>query len=228
MPAMCFSIQADLVAGVVVGGVGIAAMTQVRKPRELALASLPLLFSVHAFVEVVVWRGVDGGTSQAVLNAATWLYLAIAFVAVPILVPIAVALIEPKTRWPRFAPFIVLGIVVGIWLGYSISANPVKATPYDHHMNYDVTIWAGIVVVIGYLIATCGPGMMSDYRHVRVFGALNAAAVAVLIIVQRSALISLWCVWAAITSVAVLMHLWKRDDGLTPAARREEALVPSA
>ncbi len=50
-------------------GIGIAAMTQVKRPREIALALLPLVFSVHSFIEVVVWRGVDGGTSQAVLDA---------------------------------------------------------------------------------------------------------------------------------------------------------------
>lgn len=161
------------------------------------------------------------------MNAATWLYLAIAFVVVPLLVPVAIALIEPKTRWPRFAPFIALGVVVAAWLGYSITAHPVSAAPDHHHMDYNVTIWGGIIVVGCYLITACGPGLISDFRSIRIFSVLNAAAVAVLIIVQRSALISLWCVWAAITSGAVLAHLWRRDDGMTEAARREEAVEPA-
>ena len=52
---MCFSAQADLVAGIVVGGIGVGALRQVHRWRELPLASLPVLFAGHQLVEAFVW-----------------------------------------------------------------------------------------------------------------------------------------------------------------------------
>ncbi|HUV09495.1 MAG TPA: hypothetical protein VMX12_00855, partial [Acidimicrobiia bacterium] len=42
----------------------------------------------------------------------------------------------------------------------------------------------------------------------------NAAAVAVLVVVQSQALTSLWCVWAAVVSFLVLLQLrdWRREE----------------
>ena len=48
---MCFSAEADLVTGVVVGVVGIDALRHIRKPHQLALAATPLLFAVHEIDE---------------------------------------------------------------------------------------------------------------------------------------------------------------------------------
>ncbi|MEN3313893.1 MAG: hypothetical protein V7605_127, partial [Acidimicrobiaceae bacterium] len=52
---MCFSPEADLVMGVAVGAVGVDALRQVRRPRELAIASLPVLLAAHQLTEVFVW-----------------------------------------------------------------------------------------------------------------------------------------------------------------------------
>jgi hypothetical protein len=44
---VCFSPEADLLAGIVVGGVGIDALRHTRHRRYLPLALLPLLFALH-------------------------------------------------------------------------------------------------------------------------------------------------------------------------------------
>ena len=48
---MCFSPQADFVAGAVVAGVGVETLRRVRFRRELVVGALPLLFGVHQLVE---------------------------------------------------------------------------------------------------------------------------------------------------------------------------------
>ena len=83
---MCFSPDADLAAGVVVTVIGVDAIRRARTPKELPLAALPLLFGIHQLVEAFVWWGLAGTVPSRVGDAATWLYLAVAF-ALPFWVP---------------------------------------------------------------------------------------------------------------------------------------------
>ena len=45
--------------------------------------------------------------------------------------------------------------------------------------------------------------MLSSERRIAAFGLANLAAVVVLVWIESSALTSLWCAWAAITSLAI-------------------------
>jgi len=51
---MCFSAQADLVAGLVVMAIGVDAVRHVQAPRQLPIASLPLLLGGHLLIETFV------------------------------------------------------------------------------------------------------------------------------------------------------------------------------
>ena len=68
-----------------------------RTPKELPLAALPLLFGIHQLVEAFVWWGLAGKVPSMVGDAATWLYLAVAF-ALPFWVPFAVRGVETSRR----------------------------------------------------------------------------------------------------------------------------------
>jgi hypothetical protein len=48
---------------------------------------------------------------------------------------------------------------------------------------------------------------------VRWFGAVNLVAVALLAWIDHTAVISLWCAWAAITSIAIALHVRARRPG---------------
>jgi hypothetical protein len=74
-----------------------------------------------------------------------------------------------------------------------------------------------------YVVATCGPLLFSSYRHIRRYGVLNLVAVCALAWLNQSGLISLWCVWAAVTSVAIAVHL--RTVHRTPVAGGEAPLT---
>ena len=88
---MCFSAQADLVGGVVLGAIGIDTLRHVGQRREyLPLAALPLMLAGHQLVEAFVWWSLQGHLSDEVTEIATWLYLLFAFVVLPVYVPAAV------------------------------------------------------------------------------------------------------------------------------------------
>jgi hypothetical protein len=213
---VCFSAEADLVAGVVVGAVGIDAIRHVRRPAEWPLAAIPVVLAAHQLIEAVVWWGLEGHVARDVWRVAMWAYLLIAYAVLPVLVPIAVAALEPETNRRRLGVFLAIGVVVSIVLLHALVVGPADVTVDGRHLAYAVDVWRGGLVVALYVVATCGSMLLSSHRHVRWFGAVNLVAVVVLAWTEQNAVISLWCFWAAITSVAIAAHL-RRD--VTPPAR---------
>ena len=106
---MCFSAQADLIAGVVVSAAGVDALRHVRTAREVPIASLPLLLGGHLLIETFVWWGLEGRVSTELGNAAMWIYLAIALVILPALVPLGIMAIEENPQRRRLLA--VLGLL---------------------------------------------------------------------------------------------------------------------
>lgn len=204
---MCFSAEADLVTGVVISAVGIDACRHVRRPAERLLAAIPLVLGAHQLTEAFVWWGLEGQVGHGMLRFFLWLYLAIAFGLLPILVPLAVGSMEPAPDRRRIAVFTVIGAVVAVTLMHSVIRGPVDASINGHHIDYRVELWHGGIVVMLYVVATCGALLASHHRRVRWFGAINIVAVGALAWIDQTAFISLWCTWAAITSVAIAVHL---------------------
>ncbi|MDP2774678.1 MAG: hypothetical protein Q8O61_14090, partial [Nocardioides sp.] len=108
---MCFSMEADLVAGALLVPIGVLSLRQVREPREIPLASVPLLLGVHQLIEAVVWAGVDGHVSADLAHLAALVYVVIALPLLPTLFPLAVWLIESPARRRVVAPFLAIGVV---------------------------------------------------------------------------------------------------------------------
>lgn len=204
---MCFSAEADLAAGAVVTVIGVDALRHVRRPADVALAALPLVLGVHLLVEVAVWRNLEGAADDASASLAEWVYLVIAFGVVPVLAPTAIALWDAPAR-RRLWPFVALGLAVGgVLLAWQV-ADPASARIDGNHIEYVVRFGtAGGLAWAVYVVATCGPALLSSDRSVRTFGALNLVAVGVLAGVEREGLVSLWCAWAAVTSVVIAARL---------------------
>nr|WP_231989178.1 DUF6629 family protein [Mycobacterium sp. 852002-51613_SCH5001154] len=87
---------ADLVAGTALLPVAAVSLREVKHPRELPFALLPTIFSLHQFIEAVVWAAKDGDRSVGVAHLAVLAYVLIAFALLPTYVPLAVLLLEPK------------------------------------------------------------------------------------------------------------------------------------
>jgi len=204
---MCFSADVDVAAGVVVGAIGIDAMRHARKPPEKLLAAIPLVFAAHQLVEALVWWGLEGDVSESVWRPALYVYLVIAFGVVPVLVPTAVAALEPAANRWRVNVLAAMGAVVAVVLLYAVVRGPVEASIEGHHIAYSVDLWSGGLIVALYVVATCGSMLLSKHRYVQWFGVINLVAVGLLVWLSRSGVISLWCLWAAVTSVAIAVHL---------------------
>src|SRR3984893_7357057 len=204
---MCFSAEADLVTGIVVGAVGIDALRHVRKPHQIALAATPVLFAVHEVDESFVWWGLHGQVAFPVEHAAIYVFLAVAFV-LPFWVPFAMLGVETKVhRRQLMGALLVVGTVTTVVLLVAIVRGPVGATIDGSHIAYSADInYAGILIAL-YVVATCGSCLVASNRWLVLLGLANLGAVIALGWISFPGFTSLWCAWAALTSVAIAVYL---------------------
>ena len=216
---MCFSATADVVGGVVIGAIGVDVVRHVDGRRRYALlASLPLAFALHQLTEAFVWWGLEGQVSASVGHVATWIYLTFAFVVLPVLVPLAILVIEPEGRRRLLMmPFVVLGAIVAGLLLAAMVRGPVTAVLASHYVGNSTDLHAGRLVVALYVTATCGSLILSGIRDIARFGLVNLVAVVLLAQLTIDGFASLWCAWAAISSAAFAIHL--RFDRSSPTIR---------
>jgi hypothetical protein len=207
---VCFSLEADLAVGVALVPVGILALREVRRARELPFAALPMLFAVHQLIEAVVWAGVEGGVTAAAQHAAAVAYLIIALPLLPVLVPFAVILLEPNGARLRVVPFLALGGIVASYFGASLASAPVGVVVHAHALVYETGIRHGALWSVPYVIAVIGASVCSGYRSIVAFGWVNLVGLSVVGVAYQDAFASLWCLYAAAASVLVLVHMVRR------------------
>jgi uncharacterized membrane protein YhaH (DUF805 family) len=209
---MCFSPQADLIGGLVVSGAGVDALRHVRHRREIALAALPLLFGIHQLVEVLAWLGLDGLLPTDVTQAAIQSYLWIAFV-LPLAVPLAIRLIEPDPNRRRaMTPLVIIGAGVTAVLCAELLDGPAAAEVCGRYISYDAGLSFGGEITALYVVATCVPLLLSTVRRLVAFGIANLIAVGALAWAMSAGFISLWCAWAAVASLVIVIHLRSSEE----------------
>jgi hypothetical protein len=206
---VCFSPGADAVVGGIVVVIGVDALRHVREPKQILLASLPLLFGLHQIDEAFVWWGLQGHVSESVERVGVWIYVLFALAALPALVPLAVLGIERSAPRRRLiGAFAALGIGVGVALGVALFRGSVDAAIGGRYIAYDVSaLTQGRELTALYVVAACGALIASGYRDLSAFGVLNLVAVPLFMWLTVSGFISLWCFWAAIASVVIDLHM---------------------
>jgi hypothetical protein len=209
--------------GLVVTAIGVDSWRHVGMRRGgRMLAALPLLLGVHQLIEVVVWWGPQGRVSPHTGRTAMWLYLLIAFVILPVYVPLAVLMLEPSRRRKlQMVPFVVLGAVVAAVLLAAMIGGPVTVALRPWHLAYSIHVRAGGLIVGLYVVAICGALLFSGYRHVAMFGLANLVAVALIAWVLIDGFASLWCGYAALSAAAIAFHMrYTHPDGDVPLQLR--------
>ncbi|HUC36074.1 MAG TPA: DUF6629 family protein [Acidimicrobiales bacterium] len=206
---MCFSPQGDLAGGLVVTAIGVDAMRHIQnRNSHLLLATTPLLLGAHQLDESLVWWSLRGDVPHELGRIAMWIYLVIALVVVPVLVPLAIWKLEPpgRRRW-SILPFLLLGSAVAGVLLATMVRGPVTVRLAPYHLAYSIGLQHGILIVGLYVVATCGSLLFSGFRHVLVFGLGNLVVVITLAALAADGFASLWCFYAALASGAITLHM---------------------
>jgi hypothetical protein len=100
-----------------------------------------------------------------------------------------------------------IGLAVSTVLLVGLVQGPIDAHDTGHRIAYEIGGSPGGVLAVIYVVATCGALLASSSRPIAWFGIANLIAVTALAVLTTGDTASLWCAWAAISSVAIALHL---------------------
>jgi len=191
----------------------VVTLTKVKHRRELLFAALPALFAIHQFIEGFVWLGLDGDLSPAVTHDMGAAFMLYAQGLLPYLLPLSVLLFEPdgKSR-RRMVPFLVLGGATTLYILWALTAYPLQVYVKGNSIVYINQATNNTAVAVFYVIATCGSLFFSKIKMMVIFGAANLIILLTVMEYKRYAFTSLWCAYAAIASLIILVYFWTSSE----------------
>lgn len=207
---MCFSATANFVGSGVLGVAGVMTLREVKHRRELLFAAVPTLFAVHQFIEGFVWLGLDGRLRPAVAHDMGAAFMLYAQGLLPLLLPLSVLLFErTRERRRRMLPFVVVGGGLTLYILWALAAFPTQVGVRDHSIEYINPATHNLPVALLYVVATCGSLFFSEVKTMIWFGCANLTILVITFAVKRYAFTSIWCIYAAIASVIILVGFWR-------------------
>ncbi len=230
---MCFSATASLIAGAGLSAAGVTALAVTRERRAMPFAAIPLLFGVQQAAEGAIWLAASGGDT-ALQGCASAAFLGFAEVLWPIYAPLAVLALEPagwrrRAMWACFA----CGLLVAAAMLHGLVRDFTPGAPEGGHIRYVLAYWddfrnAGLLeaLLALYVAATCFSLMLSRHGAIRLFGVVVTAALAVTAFAYETWLFSVWCFFAAVLSVIVVVWAVRRRERVParPVALRRSTL----
>ena len=210
---MCFSATANFVGSGVLATLGIATLSKVKHRRELLFASIPALFAVHQFIEGFVWLGLDGILSPNVTHNMAAAYVVYAQGLLPFLLPLSVLVFESdRASRRRMLPFAIIGGLTTLYMLWGLAADPLQVYVRQSSIVYVNQATNHTTLAVLYVISTCGSLFFSRVRAMVVFGIANFAILLIVMAVKRYAFTSVWCAYAAVASVIILVYFWRSEE----------------
>ena len=207
---MCFSAAASFGASAILSGVGILATRQVTEPKQRAFAAIPFIFAIQQLTEGFVWLSLTQASWAEWTRPSSFIFLFFAEVLWPMWVPFAMLLLEKDQRTRRVLRIIFgLGFIFGMHTLYYLLLNTYDVRIADHHVLYKLYFPLTFVVFtwIAYGIGTVMPAFLSSATNMWVFGLPMALSFLVTLFFYPSYVISVWCFFAALMSVFVVVQL---------------------
>ena len=203
---MCFSAGASFTASVLLTVIGTETIRKIHKPDQVVFASIPVFFAFQQFAEGVLWL-VIGKNGYGWLQAtATVVFLLMAQVIWPALVPLSVLLMEKKKGRKRIlVALLVAGGVVSLYDLFSLIFYHPYAEISRFHIAYRSTFEDpySLVAIAFYLASTLVPLFVSSIKRTYILGAIVGASFIVSVVVYTKCLTSVWCFFAAVISFVI-------------------------
>lgn len=219
---MCFSATGSFAVAGVLTALSAASFTQRPTKSCRLLAAAPLLFAAQQVAEGIVWLTMDEKVSTLHATAVTS-FLAFALVLWPVYLPLMLFLAE-RDRWRRraLAMVCVLGAIVAATASILLARWQPVALVAGHSIHYQ---YASIdlparelLFLAGYGLPTVLPFFLSSAPLARTIGLTLVVSLLATVIVEREALTSVWCFFAAILSAQVLVMVRRESRSVVLAS----------
>jgi hypothetical protein len=201
---MCFSAPVSFAAGLLLTGVGAAALRAPLKPSEKPFACIPLLFGAQQLIEGMLWLLLPVESASLSIHVLVQLYVLFAGAVWPVLVPFSIFLTE-TSRPRRFllGSLCVAGAAIAIYTASIVVSQGFTVGIANQCLTYGnpMGVLPGTLAV--YAIVACAPFFVSSDPGIRWIGAAQVLGLAVAWTFYRNNLPSVWCLFAAIVSVLI-------------------------
>jgi len=207
---MCFSPEASFAGGIIISSIGIATIYKVHKSSQLLFACIPLFFGIQQIAEGFLWLNLPYPESLLVQNLSIYVFLIMADVLWPVLIPLAILLMEENKKRKRvLRGLLVLGVILGLY--YSCCLLFLHVTPQieGYHIRYhnDFPRSTANVAFVVYLLATIPPLFISSIKRMHLFGICMLASCMITAFFFTQYLTSVWCFFAALISGVIFWIL---------------------
>jgi hypothetical protein len=201
---MCFSAIGSFAISGVLSVVGAVSLARATSTPHRMLAGVPLIFALQQAAEGTVWLTLDD--SHALLNrAVVSIFLGVAFVVWPVWLPVALTLVERSSSRRRLLRAAVWsGCFVALCAAVLIARLHPIPRVVGHSIGYQ---FSGsdhaptlLLYLAAYVVPSVIPFFVSTFSRARWMGTMLVVSLAASTIVQRGALTSVWCFFAALLS----------------------------
>lgn len=219
---MIFIVLNFTLAGLLLG-IGVLTLRKVSRPNEWAFASLPLLFGLHQFDQGFVWLGLFSLLNARALHIAAALFMFYAQAVLPLLVPVAIWLLEKRgAKRNLLAALVVLGALLAGYAAWGLLHTPTQVSIHKGSLVYANAATARLWVALVYILTTCGSLILSRSAAIQLFGWMNLAGLLVVYVLAEYSFTALWCLYAALISGVLYLHFIERRIAFLKAMRRSE------
>lgn len=207
---MCFSAGASFAGGVIISAIGVATIREVHKPSQLVFACIPVFFGLQQIVEGCLWLTLPNIDYLNIQKITTYLFLILAQVLWPTLIPVSVLLMEESGKRKRLMRiFLALGLTLSMYYGFCLIFFSVTPEITGYHILYTTTFpdLSSIPAFIVYLIVTITPLLISSIKRTHLMAILMFFSCLITAIFFTQYLISVWCFFAALISGVIFWIL---------------------
>jgi hypothetical protein len=204
---MCFSAPASFISSGGLAVLGGASVVMAKKEDKI-LALIPFLFGIQQAFEGIQWLYLNAGSTSL---AAGYAFLFFAFIVWPIYVPTFVYILD-KNRRDVLKWFIYLGVTVALYFLYLLFTQTLLIRQVNACISYDFHFPLKHVINACYLLVTFGPLFASSRLLFRFFGGIVAVTALIAWLFFALTFTSVWCFFAAITSVMFFFYIIRKKS----------------
>jgi hypothetical protein len=203
---MCFSANASFIAGAALTVVGVASLSQVRKPAQVLFAALPLMFAIQQICEGFVWLSLSDPYYSQWHSFVKYAFLLFAQIIWPTWIPLSYLLIERSPKRRKIIRYFLLGgIAATILLTYRLLFMNAVAEINGCHIAYYIEGTTPMLIATGILYSSAiviAP-FFCTWKTALYLASANVVSLLVTKLFFEVYLVSVWCFFAAAQSVLV-------------------------
>ena len=220
---MCFSATASFGASVILGTIGIVAVSKAKTTPQRVFGTIPLIFAIQQLTEGFLWLSLKNTDLASWQPFFTYSFLVFAMGVWPFWISFTVRLLEKDAKSKKIMNVLVaIGTLVAVAVGFILFIYPVQvmtpmcltcpmsSTPsINQHLHYEFTFPPVAKGLIGtftvlYIMATIITPFVSSIKKMKWLGVVFLASYLFAVIFYNGFVVSVWCFFAALLSFVVL------------------------